>query len=188
MDDRGDDSRQTNAWADLHLWQIRFIRDILIALVVFLLFWLGYAMRDVTVPLLVALLLAYLAEPAIRWGSDCVWIPFKRLGGVIFFLGVFIVLILALVAFVIPPGVNQVLDLVDEVENGVVRTKLIKLTDEYAPESIRSDLIELVEFLPRGRRSSDAKEDEALPLKSTTHGLVQSAGNTTKQVQVFAKI
>lgn len=164
MDDRGDDSRQQNAWADLHLWQIRFIRDILIAFVVFLLFWLGYAMRDVTVPLLVALLLAYLAEPAIRWGSDCVWIPFKRLGGVIFFLGVFIVLILALVAFVIPPGVNQVLDLVDEVENGAVRTKLIKLTDQYAPERVRSDLVELIEFLPSGDRSLDARE--GLPLAS----------------------
>lgn len=169
MDDRHDDSPEVNGWADLHLWQIRFIRDILIAFVVFLLFWLGYAMRDVTVPLLVALLLAYLAEPAIRWSSDCFWIPFKRLGGVIFFLGVFIVLILALIAFVIPPGVNQVLDLVDELENGSVRTKLIKLTDEYAPEHIRPDLVELVEFLPSGRSVSELKaDDEVLAAKSGT--------------------
>ena len=164
-----------NGWADLHLWQIRFIRDILVGVVVFLLFWLGYAMRDVTVPLLVALLLAYLAEPAIRWSSGCVWIPFKRLGGVIFFLGVFIVLILALVAFVIPPGVNQVLDLVDEVENGVVRTKLIKLTDEYAPEHIRSDLVELIEFLPSGDRSADGEDDLALA-RGNDGGSKESSG------------
>ena len=150
MDDQRDESNQHCSWADLHLWQIRFIRDILIGLVIFLLFWLGYAMRDVTVPLLVALLLAYLAEPAIRWCSDCVWIPFKRLGGVILFLGVFIVLILALVAFVIPPAINQVLDLIDEIETGVVRTKLVRLTDDYAPDRIRPDLIELIEFLPSG--------------------------------------
>lgn len=179
MDDRGDESPQANDWADLHLWQIRFIRDILIGVVVFLLFWLGYAMRDVTVPLLVALLLAYLAEPAIRWSSECVWIPFKRLGGVIFFLGVFIVLILALVAFVIPPGVNQVLDLVDEVESGVVRTKLIKLTDQYAPEHVRTDLVELIEFLPSGDRSVDSKED--LPLASVGDDAAGKPGNSTEK-------
>ncbi len=49
----------------LHLWQIQSVRDIaVIALVIFLILC-GYWLRSVTVPLLIALALAYLFEPII---------------------------------------------------------------------------------------------------------------------------
>jgi predicted PurR-regulated permease PerM len=62
-------------WWVLHLWQIQPIRDVLLIAAVVLLFQLGYALRIVTIPILVAMLLAYLFEPLVekvtkrRWMS-----------------------------------------------------------------------------------------------------------------------
>lgn len=53
-------------WYMRHLWQIQPIRDVLVLLGVFGVFYLGYVLRTVTVPLLLALLLAYLLEPVVR--------------------------------------------------------------------------------------------------------------------------
>ena len=154
MDDRDagsrDNSDKSCDWADLHLWQIRFIRDILAGLIVVLLFWLGYALRDVTIPLLVALLLAYLAEPAIRWTAANKWIPFQRLGAVILFVSLFIVMVLAVVAFVVPPTVRQAFQLAHDIESGSVRSKLIQLTEEYVPDQMKPDILDVVSLLPSG--------------------------------------
>lgn len=54
-------------WKSLHLWQIQGVRDVLVILGVFGLLWLGQKISVVTVPLLLAILLAYLFEPVIRW-------------------------------------------------------------------------------------------------------------------------
>lgn len=51
----------------LHIWQIQACRDVLFVAAVVGVFWLGYVLSAVTVPLLVALLLAYLFEPLIGW-------------------------------------------------------------------------------------------------------------------------
>jgi predicted PurR-regulated permease PerM len=50
----------------LHLLQIQPIRDILVILLVFGIFWLGYILRSITVPMLLALTLAYLVEPVVQ--------------------------------------------------------------------------------------------------------------------------
>jgi predicted PurR-regulated permease PerM len=55
------------SWRDLHLWQIQPVRDLLLALAVIGLFWLGDRISLVTVPLLLAILLAYLFEPVVAW-------------------------------------------------------------------------------------------------------------------------
>lgn len=54
-------------WRRLHLWQIQPIRDLLLLAAVFGLLYLGYKIQLVTVPLLLALLLAYLFEPIVSW-------------------------------------------------------------------------------------------------------------------------
>lgn len=54
-------------WARLHLWQVQPIRDVLVVFVVIGLLWLGHRISIVTVPVLLAILLAYLFEPVIRW-------------------------------------------------------------------------------------------------------------------------
>jgi predicted PurR-regulated permease PerM len=53
-------------WKRLHLWQIQPVRDgVLIAAAVGMV-WLGYRLSVVTVPMLLALTLAYLCEPLVR--------------------------------------------------------------------------------------------------------------------------
>lgn len=54
-------------WARLHLWQMQPVRDVLLGLSVFALIWVGQKTSVVTVPLLLAVLLAYLFEPVIAW-------------------------------------------------------------------------------------------------------------------------
>ncbi|MBK7405031.1 MAG: AI-2E family transporter [Phycisphaerales bacterium] len=54
-------------WKGLHLWQIQGVRDVLVGLGVLGLLWLGQRISVVTVPLLLAIFLAYLFEPLIVW-------------------------------------------------------------------------------------------------------------------------
>jgi predicted PurR-regulated permease PerM len=52
-------------WPDRHLWQIQPIRDGLVIAAAIGLIWLGHKLSIVTVPILLALLLAYLFEPVV---------------------------------------------------------------------------------------------------------------------------
>lgn len=58
------------AWARLHLWQMQPVRDVLLGLAVLALIWIGQKTSVVTVPLMLAILLAYLFEPLIAWAVD----------------------------------------------------------------------------------------------------------------------
>ncbi|GJQ29935.1 MAG: hypothetical protein HBSAPP03_18190 [Phycisphaerae bacterium] len=53
-------------WKSLHLWQIQPVRDGLVLAALFGLLYLGYVLSLVTVPILLALALAYLVEPLVR--------------------------------------------------------------------------------------------------------------------------
>lgn len=53
-------------WRFLHLWQIQPLRDALVVLAVVGLVYLGYVLSVVTVPLLLAIGLAYLVEPLVK--------------------------------------------------------------------------------------------------------------------------
>lgn len=75
------------AWADLRLWQIQFVRDVLVGAGILGLLLLGERLSLVTVPLLLALFFAYLFEPIIaritrpRWLSRRVAATGVVLGG-----------------------------------------------------------------------------------------------------------
>ena len=58
-----DDGRP--AWATLHLWQIQWVRDLLVLGSFLVLLRLGHQLSLVTVPVLLAALLAYLLEPIV---------------------------------------------------------------------------------------------------------------------------
>ncbi len=60
------DSEAPN-WSRMHLWQMQPIRDVLLGLGIFALIIIGQKTSVVTVPLLLAILLAYLFEPVIVW-------------------------------------------------------------------------------------------------------------------------
>ncbi|MEC9373374.1 MAG: AI-2E family transporter, partial [Planctomycetota bacterium] len=50
------------------------VRDVLVGLAIFGLLYLGYVLSVVTVPLLLALALAYLLEPVVKWLARRRWI------------------------------------------------------------------------------------------------------------------
>lgn len=53
-------------WWSLHLWHIQPIRDALVIAAIFGVLYLGYRLSIVTVPILLAMLLAYLVEPLFK--------------------------------------------------------------------------------------------------------------------------
>lgn len=69
MSNQNSPSRPPAHWADRHLWQIQPIRDLLLVVVLLGLLHLGYLTSIVTVPILLALALAYMTEPVIGWLS-----------------------------------------------------------------------------------------------------------------------
>ena len=54
-----------SAWPDRHLWQLRPIRDLFWIAAAVLLLWVGYLLRSIFTPVLIAWVLAYLFSPLI---------------------------------------------------------------------------------------------------------------------------
>ena len=63
---QADPSNNRPAWARVHLWQIQWVRDLSIGVGILALLMLGHQLSLVTVPLFLALGLAYLLEPLVR--------------------------------------------------------------------------------------------------------------------------
>ena len=81
----------------LHIWQIQAVRDVLLVATVLAILWLGYAMSAITVPLLLALGLAYLFEPVIDRLQR--WFHWSRTAAVSLILALFM---LAVITVVVP--------------------------------------------------------------------------------------
>ncbi len=81
-------------WRTLHLWQIQPVRDALVIVLFIGILWLGYRLSIVTVPILLALLLAYLFEPLVRRMTRLGWV--SRQGAAL------AIIVVAIVVFVIP--------------------------------------------------------------------------------------
>jgi len=66
-DDTGDGgAKNESIWTDRHLWDFQPLRDVGVIAAGVGIVYLGYALRVITVPLLLALALAYLLEPVVR--------------------------------------------------------------------------------------------------------------------------
>ncbi len=79
-----DRSSPTEDWHNRHLWQIQPVRDVLLVLLILVLIYLGYVLSIVTVPLLLALGLAYLFQPVIGLLSRLKWVSREgAVGGII---------------------------------------------------------------------------------------------------------
>ncbi|MDG2029364.1 MAG: AI-2E family transporter [Phycisphaerales bacterium] len=123
--------------ADRHLWQIQPIRDAAWIFVLVFVMWLGYAMRSVTVPLLVALLLAYLFEPLISMMQHRLKFPRPLAVGSV--LGVGGIALLLVIGLTVPLVVGQTMSFVDAISKGKY-TNAINHAVSYAPESVRPEL------------------------------------------------
>lgn len=120
------------SWHARHLWEIQPVRDILLLLAVFGIVVLGYKIRVVTVPLLLALVLAYLFEPVIKRVTRLKWM--SRQGASI------LIILAAIVVIVVPATVGTGFAIVQGVS--------------FA-ESLAGNLAAV-------RQSVDSPEDEAL--------------------------
>ncbi len=78
-------------WLDRHLWQIQPVRDLMVVAAVFGFFWLGYKLSVVTVPLLLAITLAYVFEPLIKRATRVEWI--SRQGAVAGIIGLTVLVV-----------------------------------------------------------------------------------------------
>ncbi|MCP3902164.1 MAG: AI-2E family transporter [Planctomycetes bacterium] len=131
--------------ARLHIWQIQAVRDVLLVAAVVGVFWVGYALRAVTVPLLVALLLAYLFEPLIA--RLCRHPKISRpvaVGGLLATLGLALVIVISLA---LPLVIGQTRQFVGDVKSGEMRRRIAPL-QELIPDSYDEDFHRFLEILP----------------------------------------
>jgi predicted PurR-regulated permease PerM len=170
------DADSISALAHMHIWQIQAVRDVLVVAAVIAVFWAGYALRAVTVPLLVALLLAYLFEPLIRRMSRHPKI--SRAGAVLTLLvsvgGIFVVAL----ALSLPLVVGQSIQFIDDIREGVMRQRVARL-ERWVPAAMRDEFDSLVERLPAGslaaRDQSVALEPQEEPPAEIAPGAEQEA-------------
>ncbi|UCD74137.1 MAG: AI-2E family transporter [Phycisphaerales bacterium] len=150
----------------LHVWHIQAVRDVLVVVCVLAIFWAGYALRAVTVPLLVALLLAYLFEPLIRWLTDHPKLRFSRVKAVSALLTVVGVLVLVALALALPLIVGQTTQFIGHVRDGTMRSRIVKL-ERFVPEDYQAEFKSILEVLPAGRgaggRETVRPDEEAPP-------------------------
>ncbi len=142
----------------LHLWQIQWVRDVLVVASVVGVLWLGYALRFVTVPLLVALGLAYLVEPLVQW--LCRRMGMTRpaaVGGILATFGVGLVVLLLVT---VPVLVSQTTSLVQNVRAGKFDGMLEKV-EGALPEAYQGDVTRIREALMGPRLNAAPQDDGA---------------------------
>ena len=97
-------------WADRHLWQLRPVRDLIWILLVVSVFWFGYYLQSVFMPVLLALGMAYLFNPIIDYAENRFRMS-RPLTISILFLILLLVLVISL-AILVPILIDQVSDLI----------------------------------------------------------------------------
>ncbi len=60
---------------ELHVWEYRWVRDLLIVAAILFVFWAAYKASAVTVPILIGLALAYVVDPLVTWAQRNARIP-----------------------------------------------------------------------------------------------------------------
>ena len=140
-----EESKETVKAHRLHIWQIQAVRDLLFVAAIFGIFWAGYALRAVSIPLLVALLLAYLFEPLVDRLCKHPKINRPRaVGGILATCGFSVLLVLALA---LPLIIGQTVKFVDEVRNGEFRADVARL-GKYVPEAFSEEFNSVLKLLP----------------------------------------
>lgn len=121
----------------LHLWQIQSIRDVLVIGAVAGTIYVGYAMRTVTVPLLIALALAYLVEPLVARMTS--WRRMNRPLAVGFILTALGVLLAMSIAIVVPLVAAQTISFAESLRSGRYDGAVERMI-EVVPDDYRADV------------------------------------------------
>lgn len=128
--------RHEGRWLDRHLWQIQPVRDVLVLLAVFGVFWLGYKLSVVTVPLLLAITLAYLFEPVIKWATKREWV--SRQGAVAGIIGACVLVIVVPLAIGLSFAAIQGVQLAGELATTAnqIKAAIENPDDEYVQDQV----------------------------------------------------
>ncbi len=153
------DPENSTAMQRLHIWQIQAVRDLLLVGAVLGIVWAGYALRAVTIPLLVALLLAYLFEPLIE--KLCRHPKIKRPHAVAGVLAAGGISVLAVLAIVLPLIIQQTLNFVRDVREGELRGKIAQL-EPYVPAAYADQFGTVLDLLPGDAGSTPQDSDDSL--------------------------
>ncbi|MFG0258988.1 MAG: AI-2E family transporter, partial [Phycisphaerales bacterium JB041] len=145
-------------WKSLHLWQIQGVRDVLVVLGVLGLLWLGQKISIVTVPLLLAILFAYLFEPVIRWLMKRS--NMKRQGAVTAVLAATILAIIVPSALGLTFGIIQSAGLVKDLARNTGIT-LAAVTEGAKLRDARAELARLEQPDPAPAGATEGIEDAA---------------------------
>jgi predicted PurR-regulated permease PerM len=167
-----EEDKRSRELTRLHLWQIQWVRDVLVVASVVGVLWLGYALRFVTVPLLVALGLAYLVEPLVQW--LCRRMGMARPAAVGVILATFGVGLVVLLLVTVPVLVSQTTSLVQNVRAGKFDGMLEKV-EGALPEAYQSDVARIRESLMGPGASRGAEEQGSLGAAEGAGGSPASA-------------
>ncbi len=123
-------------WRRLHLWQIQPLRDICVILLIIALILLGQKLSLVTVPILLALTLAYLFEPLIRFATTRLRLTRSLAAALIILLSFLVVVVPLSIGAAV--GVSQGVRYASKLSNTV--DTLVKSIDEPDNPSLRAAL------------------------------------------------
>lgn len=154
----------------LHLWQFQALRDLAIMAGLIGIIWLGYWLQSVTVPLLIALTLAYLLEPMVA--KLCIRLNMTRpvvVGGMLGVISLVFIVVLALMPLLFAQGVQ----LLDQLPGYVAN--LYEFARDHAP----------ADLLPAVTDDPAQIKDELTKWLNTNLGMllkasVQSAGDALR--------
>ena len=161
MRGKNDEQQIPRDVSKLHLWQIQWVRDSFLILSIICGVWLGYAMRDITIPLLVALLLAYLFEPLVSFLEHNKKFPLGRIPIIIGLLTIITTFVLVVLVLTVPMVISQTSSLVGDVSSGKIRSQLEQATEKYAPVDMKDEIQQTIAFLPSGKKGDGATITDA---------------------------
>lgn len=144
----------------LHIWQIQSVRDVLVIALIAGVVYAGYALRTVTVPLLIALALAYLVEPVVSRMTT--WRRMSRPLAVGVILAALGILLSVLLAIVIPLAVGQTLSFAESLRSGRYDGAVSRVIS-IVPEEYRADVREWADRIvhPSSREPRESKHSDA---------------------------
>ena len=178
-------SQSGQTWYRLHLWELQPVRDLLVIAVVIGIVYLGYQARLVTVPMLLAMLLAYLFEPLVRWLRTR-HIASRRVAAMGIILGavIFVIVPVTLAAgFAVVQAAKSVQDVTENVslvEASVAKPEDDTLRSQVRPGpwlSIRDFLVDAEKQHRKLASPPPAAQNAALPPGEHTQAAADTEGH-----------
>ena len=166
--------------ARLHLWQIQGVRDVVLVALVIAVVYMGYALRSVTVPLLVAFGLAYLVEPVVQ--GLCRRFSLSRTAAVGALMATAGVALVAVLAVMVPVVVGQSSSFVTSLREGRFNAAISR-AEQLVPEAYRPEVARAREWFQSATQTAPVGAPVEAKAEPTEPGESESA---RKQAQVEA--